>query len=366
MVLRTALFETHRDMGAKLVDFAGWEMPIHYGSQLEEHHHVRRDAGMFDVSHMTIVDLSGPRCREFLRHLLANDVAKLTVPGKALYTCMLNEQGGIIDDLIVYFFDEVNFRLVVNAATRAKDLAWIEKHAAAFDVRVTERDDLAMIAVQGPQAREKAIACLDPALAEAARELKRFHAVRSGEWLVARTGYTGEDGFEIMLPGERAPALWQALAAGGVAPCGLGARDTLRLEAGLNLYGSDMDETTSPLESNLAWTIAWAPPEREFVGRKSLEGQRAAGVERRLTGLLLTGRGVLRGHQRVVTAVGDGETTSGSYAPTLEGSIALARLPAAAEGSCQVQIRDRLVEAMIVEPPFVRDGAPRHQPQATE
>jgi aminomethyltransferase len=362
MALRTALYETHRDMGAKLVDFAGWEMPIHYGSQLEEHQHVRRDAGMFDVSHMTIVDLSGPRCREFLRHLLANDVAKLTVPGKALYTCMLNEQGGIIDDLIAYFFDEAHFRLVVNAATRAKDLAWIEEHAAADDVRVSEREDLAMIAVQGPQARDKVIARLDPALAELARELKRFHAARSGEWLVARTGYTGEDGFEIMLPGEQARALWQGLAGSGVAPCGLGARDTLRLEAGLNLYGSDMDESTSPLESNLTWTVAWEPPERDFVGREALESQRDAGVKRRLTGLLLTGRGVLRAHQRVVTAVGEGETTSGSYAPTLEGSIALARLPIAAEGSCQVEIRNRLVEAVIVEPPFVRDGKPRYHP----
>lgn len=362
MALRTALYDTHRDMGAKLVDFAGWEMPIHYGSQLEEHHQVRRDAGMFDVSHMTIVDLGGPRCREFLRHLLANDVAKLTVPGKALYTCMLNEAGGIIDDLIVYFFDDANFRLVVNAATRDKDLAWIEQQAAAYDVRVTVRDDLAMIAVQGPQARDKAIACLDPALAGLARELKRFHAARSGEWLVARTGYTGEDGFEIMLPVAQAPALWKKLAAGGVAPCGLGARDTLRLEAGLNLYGTDMDETTTPLESNLAWTIAWEPAERDFIGRGALQAQRDAGVERRLTGLLLTGRGVLRGHQRVVTTVGEGETTSGSYAPTVEGSVALSRIPAAAEGSCQVEIRNRLVEAVIVEPPFVRDGKPRYHP----
>jgi aminomethyltransferase len=362
MALRTALYPAHLEMGAKIVDFAGWDMPIHYGSQLEEHHAVRRGAGMFDVSHMTLVDLSGPRTREFLRRLLANDVAKLTVSGKALYTCMLGEQGGILDDLIVYFFDESSYRLVVNAATRAKDLAWIEAQAAPFEVTVTERPELAMVAVQGPQARDKAIGNLTGSLGEAAGALKRFHAAAEGDWLVARTGYTGEDGFEIMLPGEQAPGLWRALAEEDVTPCGLGARDTLRLEAGLNLYGTDMDEGTTPLESNLAWTVAWEPAERDFVGRRALEDQRSRGVQRRLTGLLLKGRGVLRGHQRVVTAVGDGETTSGSYAPTLEGSIALARLPVGAEGSCQVEIRNRMVEAEIVPPPFVRDGKPRYQP----
>jgi len=339
-----------------MVDFGGWEMPVNYGSQIKEHHHVRQDAGMFDVSHMTVVDITGAGAREFLAHLLANDVARLKTPGKALYSCMLNEKGGILDDLITYFLDESFFRMVVNAATRDKDLAWITARARDFDVSVTERPELAMIAVQGPRAREAVLSLLPEADAEKAERLQPFYAAQLGDLFVARTGYTGEDGFEISLPGEQAAGFWERLLKAGVAPCGLGARDTLRLEAGMNLYGQDMDETVTPLESALGWTVAMQD-EREFIGKAALLEQKARGVERKLTGLVLLGRGVLRHGQRIVTPGGDGVITSGSFSPTLEKSIAFARIPKNAVDSCQVDIRGKLLDCKIVRPPFARNGA---------
>ena len=274
---RTPLYEEHLAAGGKLVDFAGWDMPIHYGSQIEEHHAVRHHAGMFDVSHMTVVDLTGERVRDYLRRLLANDVARLKDGGKALYSCMLNAAGGVIDDLIVYYLRDDYYRMVVNAATRKKDLAWLEEQAAAFAVTVTERPELAMIAIQGPDARDRVLGVLDAAVAAIAAELKPFVGAFAGEWFIARTGYTGEDGFEIILPGDEAAGFWRKLREAGIGPAGLGARDTLRLEAGMNLYGADMDETVTPLESALSWTVAWEPPDRDFIGRAALETQRRAG-----------------------------------------------------------------------------------------
>lgn len=354
---QTALYSNHLVAGGKIVDFAGWEMPLHYGSQLEEHHLVRRDAGMFDVSHMTVVDLSGDQTQTFLRHLLANDVARLTVTGKALYSCMLNEAGGVIDDLIVYYFDSQTYRMVVNAATRDKDLAWIARHAAKFDVTVQERDDLAMIAVQGPNARAKAAQVLASDLRDAAASLKPFFANRDGDWLVARTGYTGEDGYEIMLPDAEAGAFWEALRDTGVSPCGLGARDTLRLEAGMNLYGTDMDESVGPLESGLGWTVAWDPDDRDFIGRSALEAKKVAGGLRRFVGLLLEDRGVLRNHLKVRLADGgEGEITSGGFSPTLGRAIGLARVPATVGDTCEVEIRGKWLKARVVKAPFVRNG----------
>ena len=270
MGLKTPLYDTHVSAHAKIVDFGGWDMPLSYGSQIEEHHAVRRDAGIFDVSHMCVIDLSGARTREFLRRLLANDVGRLTVPGRALYSCMLLPTGGVIDDLIAYFLTESWFRLVVNAGTRPKDLAWIRAHAAPFGVDVRERSDLAILAVQGPTARKKTVALLTAAHRAMALDIERFAAAAVDSWFVARTGYTGEDGFEIMLPGTDAAETWRALVAQGARPAGLGARDTLRLEAGMNLYGNDMDETRHPLESGLAWTVAFEPEERDFIGREAL------------------------------------------------------------------------------------------------
>jgi len=353
---RTPLYDTHLARGARMVDFGGWDMPVHYGSQVEEHHAVRRDAGMFDVSHMRAVDLRGGRTREMLSRLLANDVARLTEPGKALYSCMLREDGGVLDDLIVYFLEDDWFRLVVNAGTADKDIAWIRDHAGDFGVEVTPRRDLAIVAVQGPNARDKAATCLPADCRGPAMALGAFFAAPCGDWLVARTGYTGEDGFEVILPAGEVVAFWDALAAAGVAPCGLGARDTLRLEAGMNLYGSDMDESVTPLESGLAWTVAMKDG-REFIGRGALEAQKSGGVPRKLVGLLLEGRGVLRAHQKVlVPGGGEGELTSGTYSPTLERSIGLARVPAATGERVQVDIRGKLLEARVVKPPFVRHG----------
>ncbi|MDH5710258.1 MAG: glycine cleavage system aminomethyltransferase GcvT [Gammaproteobacteria bacterium] len=357
MSQKTVLYDKHVEYGGKMVDFAGWQMPVNYGSQMEEHHQVRQDAGMFDVSHMTIVDLKGERVREFLRYLLANDVNKLKEPGKALYSCMLREDGGVIDDLIVYYMNDGWYRMVVNAGTHDKDMAWINKQAPAFGVEVDERASVAMIAVQGPKAIEKAIQVLPLDVVEAVTDMRRFFGVDCGEWFVGRTGYTGEDGFEIMLPESEAPALWDKLAHAGVKPCGLGARDTLRLEAGMNLYGSDMTEETSPLVSGLGWTIAWEPQDRDFIGRAAIEQEREQGVKQKIVGLILEERGVLRGHQKVVVEnIGEGEITSGTFSPTLKQSIALARVPAETGDTCQVDIRGKLLNARVVKPVFVRDG----------
>jgi aminomethyltransferase len=340
-----------------MVDFGGWDMPVAYGSQIEEHHAVRRGAGVFDVSHMCIVDLRGARSRELLRGLLANDVARLNVPGKALYSCMLNDRGGVLDDLIVYYLDEDFFRVVVNAGTRDKDLAWIGAQAEAVEVQLLERRDLAMLAIQGPQARERSAALLTAEAAWAVLELQPFFGVQIGEWFVARTGYTGEDGFEIMLPTAEAVSVWQRLNAAGVHSCGLGARDTLRLEAGMNLYGNDMNEQTNPLESGLAWTVAFDPTDRNFVGRAALEAIRARGAEHKLVGLVLDERAVLRSHQRVlIPSVGEGEVTSGTFSPTLERSIGLARVPVGTYASVQVEVRGRSLPARVVRVPFVRHG----------
>ena len=360
MTQKTILNDAHRALGAKMVDFGGWDMPLSYGSQLDEHHQVRRDAGMFDVSHMTVVDLRGARVREFLRRLVANSVDKLQKPGKALYTCMLNDRGGVIDDLIVYFLAEDFFRLVVNAATRDKDLAWITTQAAPFGVEVSERPELAMIAVQGPNARAKVLDLLSADTAPAASKITRFAATeavtRDGIPLfLARTGYTGEDGFEIVVPQERAVALWDALLAAGVKPAGLGARDTLRLEAGMNLYGQDMDEDVTPYEAALAWTVA-LDEGRDFTGRAALEAQQAAGAPRRMVGLVMDEKGVLRHGQAVRTAAGDGEILSGTFSPTLGKAIAFARVPAGELGEVRVDIRGRDVPVRIVKFPFVRDG----------
>jgi aminomethyltransferase len=352
---RTPLFDLHVAAGARMVDFGGWDMPVGYGSQIEEHHAVRRGAGMFDVSHMCTVDLRGAGVRPLLLRLLANDVGRLAAPGKSLYSCMLRPDGGVIDDLIACYLDEKWFRVVVNAGTADKDLAWIKEHAKQIGVAVVARRDLAMIAVQGPDARAKAAPFLPAADRAAAAALGVFFgAAFDDEWFVSRTGYTGEDGFEVALPSEAAAGFWSALKEAGVAPCGLGARDTLRLEAGMNLYGNDMDETVTPLESGLAWTVA-LDGGRDFIGKAALEKQRAAGVARRLTGLLLEDRGVLRAHQKVFAgAAGEGEVTSGTFSPTLERSIALARLPAAAAGGVEVDIRGKRVPARIVKPPFVK------------
>ena len=352
---RTPLYDLHVAAGARMVDFGGWDMPVGYGSQIKEHHAVRRDAGMFDVSHMCVVDLRGAGVRPLLLRLLANDVGRLKAPGKALYSCMLKPDGGVIDDLIACYLDEKWFRVVVNAGTADKDLAWMKEHARQIGVAVVARRDLAIVAVQGPNARSKVMPLLPESARAAAGALGHFFgAAFDDDWFVSRTGYTGEDGFEVALPSEAAAGLWNALQSAGVEPCGLGARDTLRLEAGMNLYGNDMDETVTPLESGLGWTVV-LEGNRDFIGRTAVQEQIDRGVARQLTGLLLEDRGVLRAHQKVFAgAAGEGEVTSGTFSPTLERSVALARLPAAAAGRVEVDIRGKRVPASIVKPPFVR------------
>lgn len=357
MGARTPLYQEHVNLGAKIVDFAGWEMPLHYGSQVEEHYKVRGDAGVFDVSHMTFVDLRGARTREFLRYLLANDVDRLQSYGRALYTCMLNEEGGVVDDLIVYFLGERHFRMVVNAATRDKDLAWVERHAVQYGVEVSELTEMALLAIQGPRARDYVHSLFNDADREQVAALAPFNATEVGELFISRTGYTGEDGYEVMVPANRVVDFWRGLLAAGVKPVGLGARDTLRLEAGMDLYGADMDETTLPLEAGLKWTVAWEPLDRDFIGRKALEPQYNATPARKLVGLILDERGVLRGHQRIfVGGEAVGEVTSGSFSPTLGKAIAFARVPYDVEEHVLVEMRGKQLSARVVKPPFVRHG----------
>jgi aminomethyltransferase len=356
MARKTPLNATHRASGARMVDFGGWEMPVHYGSQVEEHHAVRRDAGLFDVSHMRVVDVEGPDARAFLRRALANDVAKLRTPGRALYSCLLAEDGGVLDDLIVYFFADDRFRCVVNAATADNDIAWLEALRARFgsDVRIAPRPDFALIAIQGPRARER-FWTAHPELRAATQSLEPFHAALAGDVMVARTGYTGEDGFEIVLPAEQAVAMWESLVAAGARPCGLGARDTLRLEAGMNLYGQDMDERVSPLDAGLAWTVDLSG-ERDFVGKAALL---AHAPRHEFLGLvLLQPGGVLRAHQKVHAGDAEGEVTSGTFSPTLGKSIALARLPRGTRpgDTVEVLVREKRLAARVVKPVFARRG----------
>ncbi len=351
----TPLYQAHVDAQGKMVDFGGWEMPLNYGSQIEEHHQVRSDAGMFDVSHMTVVDFKGTQAKVFVQILIANDVEKLKTEGKALYSCMLNESGGVVDDLIVYYINDEDYRMVINAGTTEKDIAWINSQAQGFDVSVEPKFDLAMIAVQGPNAREKVFAAM-PGVENIAGELKPFNAASLGGLFIARTGYTGEDGFEIMLPEKSAEFTWKMLLEGGVKPCGLGARDTLRLEAGMSLYGSEMNEEVSPLEAALSWTVDLSNEDRQFIGRKALEELKNDGAKNTIVGLVLEGKGVIRDHQKVVTSLGDGEVTSGTFSPTMGKAIALARVPIGATGSCEIEMRNKLVSAKIVKPPFVRNG----------
>ena len=358
MTNKTVLHAKHLESSAKMVDFHGWEMPINYGSQIEEHHAVRQDAGMFDVSHMTIVDIKGTDAKAFLRRLVINDVSKLDVAGKALYTGMCNHEGGVIDDLIVYFFTDTDYRLVVNSATREKDLAWINEQAAEFSVTITERPEFAMIAVQGPQAKAKVATLLDEQQAAAVEGMKPFFSVQAGDLFIATTGYTGESGYEIALPEDQAADLWQKLLEAGVKPCGLGARDTLRLEAGMNLYGLDMDESVSPLAANMAWTISWDDESRNFIGRETLATQRAAGDQPKLVGLVLEEKGVLRTGLKVITSEGEGVITSGTFSPTLGHSIAMARVPRGVklEDTVQVEMRKKLVDVKVIKPSFARNG----------
>ena len=355
MTQKTILNDMHRRLGARMVDFGGWDMPLHYGSQLEEHHAVRGDSGMFDVSHMCAVDVVGTGSKAFLSRLIANNVDKLKLPGKALYGAMLNAAGGVVDDLIVYYLADDVYRVVINAGTAEKDLAWMAARLVEWQLQVTitPRRDLAMIAVQGPKAKERFWQAL-PETRAASEGMKPFFSVIVGDYFVASTGYTGEDGFELTLPADKAETVWQAFLDAGIRPIGLGARDTLRLEAGMNLYGQDMDESVSPLDAGMGWTVDLVS-ERDFVGKAALQ---ANGQQKQFLGLVLQDKGVLRAHQKVHTAQGEGEITSGTFSPTLQLSVALARLPMGVSlgDTVEVEIRDKRLAAKVVKPSFVRQG----------
>jgi len=351
---KTCLHQAHIDAGAKMVDFGGWEMPINYGSQIEEHHAVRKDKGMFDVSHMTVVDLEGNDSEKFLLKLLANDVRKLN-DGKALYSTMLNNDGGIIDDLIVYKRSQNNYRLVVNAGTREKDLAWIEKQIIGFDAQFEEKPQLAMLAVQGPQAINACLKILPKDTSEKLSELKKFSAIDTQEYFIGRTGYTGEDGVEIIVSEKTAIDLWNKLLKVDVAPCGLGARDTLRLEAGMHLYGQDMNEEVNPLECGLGWTVR--KEELNFNGAEALNKIRDNGITKKMTGVVLTTRGILRHDQHLVDENGlTGIITSGSFSPSTEVAIAMAIVDKKIGNEVKVQIRKKELPVKLVKLPFVRNG----------
>jgi aminomethyltransferase len=357
MSAKTPLHANHLQAGAKMVDFHGWDMPLHYGSQLEEHHIVRKQAGVFDVSHMTILDILGAGGRQFLRKLLCNDVDTLQHNGRALYSCMCNEHGGIIDDLIVYQRAPDNFRLVLNSATREQDLAWILNKSQGFSVGLQERPELAMLAVQGPKALEKIRTVLTPSQIDAVSTLTPFECVEVGSWFFARTGYTGEDGLEIIVPSQEISELWVSLLNADIKPCGLAARDTLRLEAGMLLYGQDMDETTSPLESGLNWTVKWEPEDRDFIGMGALLSQKQNGIKRKLIGIILEEKGIMRSGQKVIVPnIGEGIITSGTYSPTLSKSIALARVPVDTKDQVLVEIRGKSLTAKVGKPRFIKNG----------
>jgi len=354
---KTALYEQHLALNARMVDFGGWDMPVQYSSVLAEHHAVRRAVGMFDVSHMTVLELTGADAVPYLQRLLANDVSRLKIAGKALYSAMLNEQGGVIDDLIVYAPTTQKpdlWRVIVNCGTHDKDLAWMQKQADGFAIQLIERTDLAMIAVQGPKAYRVVSDVLGDEAGAIIQALKVFQGREYNDWFIARTGYTGEEGLEILVPEAEIAGFWQKLLAAEVLPCGLGARDTLRLEAGMNLYGNDMTDDVSPLVANMAWTIAW---DHDFIGKEALLAEQANGVKQQLVGLVLQDKGVLRSHQKVIVdGVGEGETTSGTFSPTMEKSIALARIPVGDVQQVSVEIRGKRLAAKVVKPPFVRLG----------
>lgn len=353
---RTALYDLHQALGARMVEIDGWEMPLHYGSQVDDHLQVRQDCGLFDTSHMTIIDVCGADAREYLQHLLANDVARLHSNGEALYSAMLNEQGGVIDDLLVYW-TYFGYRLVSSTADYEKSLHWMQRQAEGLHVCLRLRDDLSILSIQGPRARSRIAEQLSSHHTELIHSLAPFQGRFEGDWFIARTQYTGEDGLEIMLPAEDAVPLFNDLVGAGISPVGLGALETLRLEAGVNQYGQEIHERVTPLEANMDWSIAWLPSSRNFIGREALEAQRQQGPARKLVGLVLEERGQLRANQVVrICDDSQGKVTSGGFSPTLERPIALARVPVETGDRAEVEIRGKWLPVRVVKPAFVRQG----------
>lgn len=362
MLKKTALHGHHQALGALLIDFAGWEMPMHYGSQIKEHHAVRQQSGMFDVSHMGVFDVTGADATAYLRHALANDIYKLQSVGQALYTCLLNPMGGVIDDLIVYRLGEDWYRIILNASRCEIDVRWFEQLSADFDVTLKLQSELNILAVQGPNAISQVKKLFDKSARKNIAQLKPFHTCIENNMQIARTGYTGEEGVEIILSSDQAVEVWEKLLANNVAPCGLGARDTLRLEAGFNLFGNDMDENITPFEANLSWTVSFKDEARDFVGKSALLKQQEYDDTLKLVGLIMEAGGVLRNQQIVYMPDGsEGEITSGGFSPTLGHAIAFARVPNDAHGVVEVDRRGKRIPVKIVKLPFVKHGQAAYQ-----
>jgi aminomethyltransferase len=353
---RTPLYQKHVAAGARMVEFAGWEMPVQYAGVIEEHRAVREKCGVFDVSHMGEVEFTGPRGLEALNRIVSNDLTKCA-DGQAQYSVLCNAQGGIVDDVVVYRFSSERLLVCVNAANREKDGAHFEKYGAPLGASVAQKhDDYAQLAVQGPGAR----ALLQPLTSAPLAPVKNYHfttgEVAGVPCIIARTGYTGEDGFELFCPPDAAPRLWDAVVAAGAQPCGLGARDSLRLESAYRLYGNDMDDATSPFEAGLAWTVKL--DKGDFVGREALLAQKAAGLKRKIAGFELVDRGVPRhGYRCLRDGAEVGAVTSGTMSPTLKKPIGLAYLPpelAAENAVFDVEIRGRGAAARVVKTPFYK------------
>jgi aminomethyltransferase len=368
----TPLHDAHLRLGARMVDFGGWSMPVSYGSGIiDEHRATRTSVGVFDVCHMGEVHFRGPRAAEALQRVITNDLGKLT-DGRALYTVACLETGGIVDDLIIYRLSDAHYLVVVNATTREKDVAWFIEHGRGDCDIVDASDETGLIAFQGPAA-QRALQTLTAASLGALPRFSILNAEVAGlRVAIARTGYTGEDGFEIFCDARDARALWdrlvEAAATVGGKPVGLGARDTLRLEARLPLYGQDLDETTTPLEAGLGWVVKLdgAP----FVGRPALLAQKQAGVQRKLAGFVMVGRGVARHDYPIESPDGQplGTTTSGGPAPTLGKNIGLGYVPTATDAAgtrIVVDCRGKPIDAEIVKGPFYKRPVPADSERGT-
>jgi len=342
---KTYLNEFHSTHDGNLVDFSGWEMPINYGSQINEHNEVRTNVGIFDVSHMAVFDFSGDNQVEFLKKLLPNDVTKILNSKRALYSPLLNENGGILDDLIVYHTGNNHFRIISNCATRQQNNDWFNEKAKQFEVKVNFQENASIIAIQGPNSDEvlSTLYSLD---------LKNFHIYQDDEVMIARTGYTGEIGFEIISNQKKGLELWNHFISKDVKPIGLAARDTLRLEAGLNLYGSDMTINNHPYESNLGWTIDNSDENRNYIGKNSLAIE--AESKKKLIGFYTEERGVLRAGSKVHFAGGEGIVTSGTWSPTFKKNIGFCRVDANYPAQGNALLRDKEINLHFCETNFLK------------
>ena len=349
---KTPLNKSHIELGAKMVNFSNWEMPISYSSLIEEHNAVRNTVGIFDVSHMSVFDFDGDNQVAFFEKIFANDIKKIYKDNKAIYGALLNEEGGILDDLIIYHANN-KFRLVSNCSTREQNRQWFEKHAVEFGVKVMERSDMGILAIQGPDALNKILEIKE--IDAQVNTLQSFGCMFEGDKLYARTGYTGEDGLELIVPTKDINHLWDQALELGCTPIGLGARDTLRLEAGLNLYGNDMTINNHPYESNMGWTIDMSDENREFIGKDALLSIDQS-KSQKIVGIILQDKGILRSGYEITHEQGKGVVLSGSYSPTLQSSIGLARVDQGYKENGKVMIRNKLLNIDFVSPRFLGQG----------